>query len=232
MNTNDVRLEKGYDASKFERPSVTVDVLVFTIQENELKLLLVKRGVEPFKNMWALPGGFVKMNESLDSAARRELGEETGVKEVYLEQLYSFGEPKRDPRTRVITVAYYALIPSEMLQLQASTDTTDAQWFAIKSLPPLAFDHKEIVSVGRDRLKSKLGYSSVAMGLLPKEFRLSELQKVYEVILDHGVDKRNFRKKMLSLDLLESTGKKEIEGAHRPAMLYRFNTKNVVVFDN
>ena len=181
--------------------------------------------------MWAIPGGFVRTEESLESAAMRELLEETGVKNVYLEQLYTFGDPFRDPRTRVITVAYFALIPAESTKLQASTDASDAQWYSVKELPALAFDHKEIVKAGIERLRSKIGYSNIVYGLLPNEFRLSELQKVYEVILNQKVDKRNFRKKMLSLQLLESTGKREIDGAHRPAMLYRFKSRKTVIFD-
>jgi 8-oxo-dGTP diphosphatase len=226
-----------YDLKSYDKPSVTVDVLVFTITGDELKVLLVKRGSWPYENYWALPGGFVKMNESLEAAAIRELEEESGVKDVYLEQLYTFGDPDRDPRTRVITVAYIVLINSDDLKLRASTDVRDAQWFSIKKLPDLAFDHKKIVEYGLNRLRSKLGYSNIAYGLLPPEFRLSELQKVYEIILDRPLDKRNFRKKILSLTvsrdeyLLEATGEREISGAHRPAMLYRFNKKEIVFFD-
>lgn len=210
---------------------MSVDVLIFTIQGEDLKTILVKRGVEPFKGMWAIPGGFVRSGESLEEAAIRELSEETGVKNVYLEQLYTFGDPKRDPRTRVITVAYFALIPSERVKLHATTDVSDAQWFSVKNLPQLAFDHKKIIKYAKDRIKSKIEYTNIVHGLLPNKFRLSELQKVYEVILGKELDKRNFRKKMISLGLLEATGDKEIEGAHRPAMLYRFKTREVVFFD-
>lgn len=230
MNTK-IKLEEGYDLSKFERPSVTVDVLIFTIKNERLQILLVKRGIEPFKNSWALPGGFVRMNESLEEAAIRELSEETGVRSVYLEQLYTFGDPKRDPRTRVITVSYFALIPSEKIKLHSSTDVSDASWFLISNLPGLAFDHKKIIQTGVTRLKNKAGYSNIGYGLLPEKFRLSELQKTYEAILGHPLDKRNFRKRMSSLGFLEATGQKEMEGAHRPAMLHRFKTKEVVFFD-
>lgn len=223
--------EENYDPSKYEHPSVTVDVLIFTIQENELKIVLVKRGLEPFKDMWALPGGFVQIDESLDVAAKRELMQETGVKDVYLEQLYTFGDPQRDPRTRVITVAYFALIPDGRVQLTAATDVKEAEWFTINKLPSLAFDHQQIVSYALDRLKSKIEYTNIVYGLLPKQFRLSQLQKVYEIILGKELDKRNFRKKMLSLGLLKSTGKKEAEGAHRPAQLYEFKKREVVFFD-
>jgi 8-oxo-dGTP diphosphatase len=223
--------------NEYQRPAVTVDVLLFTIIADEMKLLLVSRGTEPFKGMWAIPGGFVKMDESLDDAARRELREETGIEDVYIEQLYTFGAPNRDPRTRVITVAYMALIDGSRVRLQASTDADEAAWFSVKKLPSLAFDHSQIIETGVSRLRSKLSYSSIAYSVLPPEFRLSELQKVYEIILDRSLDKRNFRKKMLSLkdpqdrELIKPTGAKEISGAHRPAMLYRFTNKKLTFFD-
>ncbi len=215
----------------FKRPSVAVDVLIFSVSGKKLKIILVKRGVEPFKSIWALPGGFVGINESLENAAKRELMQETGVQDVYLEQLYTFGDPNRDPRERVITVVYFALIPSERIKLHATTDVTDAAWFPIDQLPKLAFDHKKIINLGIERLKSKIGYSNIVYGLLPSKFRLSELQGVYEVILGQKLDKRNFRKRMLSLGLLRATGEKEIEGAHRPAMLYQFKSREIVLFD-
>lgn len=221
-----------------QRPLVTVDVLVFTVaknksqkQPNDLKIALVKRAIPPFKGKWALPGGFVKENEPLEDAAKRELKEEAGVRNVYLEQLYTFGNPERDPRTRVITVAYFALVPADTISLSAATDVSEAQWFPIKNLPELAFDHKKIIQTGVERLRSKIGYSNIAYGLLPQKFRLSDLQKVYEAILGHKLDKRNFRRKMLSLGLLEETGQKDKSGPGRPALLYRFGTKEVVFFD-
>lgn len=221
-----------------QRPLVTVDVLVFTVaknksqkQPNDLKIALVKRAIPPFKGKWALPGGFVKENEPLEDAAKRELKEEAGVRNVYLEQLYTFGNPERDPRTRVITVAYFALVPTDTISLSAATDVSEAQWFPIKNLPELAFDHKKIIQTGVERLRSKIGYSNIAYGLLPQKFRLSDLQKVYEAILGHKLDKRNFRRKMLSLGLLEETGQKDKSGPGRPALLYRFGTKEVVFFD-
>lgn len=229
MNTNDCKGK--FDPSKFERPSVSVDVLIFTIEDNQLKLVLVKRAYEPFKDSWAIPGGFVRIDESVDEAARRELSEETGVKDVYLEQLYTFGDPKRDPRARVITVAYFALAPRENLKLASSGDAEEVGLFSVSQLPALAFDHQKIVSLGLERLRAKMSYSNIAFGLLPNKFRLSQLQQVYEVILGHPLDKRNFRKKIDSLGLLEATGEKELEGAHRPAMLYRFKNKEVVFFD-
>ncbi|MEQ8224791.1 MAG: NUDIX domain-containing protein, partial [Candidatus Eremiobacterota bacterium] len=196
---------KDYDPSKYERPSVTVDIVIFTIRDNDLKVLLIKRKGPPYQNFWAIPGGFVKMNESLEEAAFRELKEETGVSDVYLEQLYTFGEPGRDPRTRVITVAYFALINSEKLELYASTDAEEVRWYSTKELPQLAFDHSKIMDYAITRLRYKLEYTSAGFQLLPEEFTLSELQRVYEVILDKTLDKRNFRKKILSLNILEDT---------------------------
>ncbi len=214
---------KDYDPSKYERPSVTVDIVIFTIRDNDLKVLLIKRKLPPYQNFWAIPGGFVKIDESLEEAAFRELKEETGVLDVYLEQLYTFGDPGRDPRTRVITVAYFALINSEKLELYASTDAEEVRWYSTKELPSLAFDHSKIMDYAITRLRYKLEYTSAGFQLLPEEFTLSELQKVYEVILDKTLDKRNFRKKILSLNILEDTGKKIMKTLHRPARLYRFS---------
>jgi len=214
-----------------QNPAVTVDVLVFTIREDALQVALIKRGIEPFKGSWAIPGGFVLPHESLEEAAAREVREEAGVTDVFLEQLYTFGRPDRDPRCRTITVAYYALVPSVHIHLSASTDAAEASWFPVKRLPPLAFDHADILQTALERLKSKLEYSSIAYALLPERFRLSELQKVYEVILDRKLDKRNFRKRILSLDLLEATDQVDAGGAHRPARLYRFKERRIVSFD-
>jgi len=203
----------------YDKPSVTADIVIFTVQDNELKILLVKRAVEPFKNKWAIPGGFVKMNESLEDAAKRELMEETGVGEVYLEQLYSFGEPKRDPRGRVITIAYVALINSEKIKIRASTDVSEVQWFSIKKIPPLAFDHKKILDYALKRLKWKFEYTPIAFSLLSKEFTLGEIQKIYEIVFNQQFDKRNFSKKILSLNILkEETIKRDV--SHRPPQLY------------
>jgi 8-oxo-dGTP diphosphatase len=212
-------------AKTYEKPSVTADIIIFTIKDDELKAILVKRKNPPFENMWALPGGFVRINESLDDAAKRELKEETGVEEVYLEQLYSFGEPKRDPRERVITVAYFALINSERINLKASSDASDAQWFSIKKLPELAFDHKEIIEYALKRLRWKLEYTNVSYSLLPEKFTLTDLQRTYEVILDKQLDKRNFRKKISSLNILKDLKENTTDVPHRPAKLYSFKKK-------
>jgi 8-oxo-dGTP diphosphatase len=204
-----------------ERPAVTVDVAIFTILEGELKVLLVKRKNWPFEGMWAIPGGFIGMEESLEEAAARELEEETGVSDVYLEQLYTFGDPGRDPRTRVITVAYFALVSADQLHLRAASDAADVGWFSAYNLPPLAFDHDAILEYALTRLRYKLEYTAVGFQLLPAEFTLTELQQTYEIILRERLDKRNFRRKILQADILEETGNLRERG-HRPAKLYRF----------
>lgn len=227
LNTN---ISEQQDIKRFEKPSVAVDLLVFTIKDDKLQVVLVKRGLEPFKGGWALPGGFVRIDESVDTAAKRELAEETGLRDVYLEQLFTFGEVNRDPRDRVITISYFALTPYAKITLEAATDVTEAKLFPVSMLPELAFDHREIIQVGLERLRGKIQYSSIVFGLMPDQFRLSQLQKVYEIILGTEIDKRNFRKKMASLDLLKDTGKMEVDGAHRPAKLYSFKKKDVVIF--
>lgn len=208
--------------------SVSVDVILFTVQGEDLKVLLIQRKIEPFKDNWAIPGGFVKIEESLENAAKRELMEEAGVSDVYLEQLYTFGEPKRDPRGRVITVAYFALVDFNKINVKSGSDAQDTKWFSMFKLPKLAFDHKQILHYALERLRYKLGYTTVGFQLMPKKFTLSELQKLYETILDKSLDKRNFRKKMFSLNILEKTNESKREGAHRPAKLYRFKDKFLV----
>lgn len=201
-----------------ERPAVTVDVVIFSLVEDDLKLLLVRRDRPPFQGRWGIPGGFVYPDESLENAAARKLAEETGVKDVYLEQLYTFGNPQRDPRARVITVAYFALLPYSIIrELDAN-----ARWFSMKRLPEQAFDHGEIAQYALTRLRYKLEYTTVGFQLLPDVFTLSELQKAYEIILDEKLDKRNFRRKILAADILEDTGKMKRDGEGRPAKLYRY----------
>lgn len=218
----------SYDVTKFDRPSVTVDVLFFTIKDEKLQVLLIKRAKWPYKGYWALPGGFVDMDEDLQSAAEREIFEECGVRGLYLEQLYSFGDPNRDPRTRVITVAYYALSPVSNIKNVQKEEVKEARYFPVESLPKMAFDHAKILKLGFERLKSKIGYSNIVFGLLPKEFSLTEVQNIYEVIYSHKVDKRNFRKRMLASGLLVPTGRIKSGKAHRPARLYKFARREVV----
>jgi len=213
---------------KHPHPSVTTDIVIFTLRDEKLHLLLIKRAVEPFKGQWALPGGFVRMDEDLDSGARRELQEETGISGVFLEQLYTFGAVERDPRERVITVAYYALIPSDKIVLRAATDAEGVGWFAMDDLPPLAFDHPEILNMARQRLLAKLDYSTIAFQFMPETFTLTELQRVYESILQEEMDKRNFRKWALALEQIEETGEMRRESASRPARLYRIKDRSKV----
>ena len=206
---------------EYPHPAVTTDIVIFTIRQDELKVLLINRGLPPYQGMWALPGGFVNLDESLEEGARRELEEETGVSDVYLEQLYTFGEPDRDPRERVITVAYYALVPTDEIDIKAGSDAEGVSWIGMQDLPELAFDHQDILDMAYERLSAKLDYSTIAFQFMPRDFTLSELQCVYEVILREPMDKRNFRKRILGLDVIEETGKDKRDGAHRPAKLYR-----------
>lgn len=213
----------GYDPSQYERPSVTVDVIIFTLLKQDLKVLLIKRKHPPFAGYWAIPGGFVGMTESLEEAALRELEEETGVRDFYLEQLYTFGEPMRDPRTRVITVAYFALFPATALPSpRAASDAAAARWWSMYNLPDLAFDHAEILDYALTRLRYKLEYSAVGFELLPQKFTLSELQSAYEVILGEELDRGNFRKKLRKADVVEPVDEYRRDTGGRPARLYRF----------
>lgn len=218
----------------YPRPAVTVDLVIFTIADDDLKVLLIRRGLEPYKDCWALPGGFVDINESLEQAAARELQEEVGVTNVYLEQLYTFGAPGRDPRGRVISVAYFALIDAERQRIVAASDAADAEWHSVfkqakptkqGKLAKLAFDHKQILDYAVWRLRNKIEWTTVGYELLPKKFTLSELQRVYEIILQKPVDKRNFRKKILAQGQIVELNETRSDGAHRPARLYSFRKK-------
>ena len=209
---------------KYPRPSVTVDVVVFGYDGGpDLKLLLVQRGGEPFQGQWALPGGFVDMDEDLETSALRELEEETGVKDLFVEQLYTYGAPGRDPRGRVISVAHFALVNLTDHPAVASSDAARAEWFTLHELPELAFDHAQIIERATARLRAKVRYEPIGFELLPEEFTLAELQALYETVL--GVppfNKRNFRTRILRTGILEEVGRQE-NVAHRPAILYRFN---------
>ncbi len=207
------------------RPALTVDCVVFGLDDVGLQVLLVERNIEPFEGQWALPGGFVRVGESLDAAAKRELREETGLSEVYLEQLYTFGTPDRDPREHVVSVAWYALTNIRDHRVKAATDARDARWFPLHEAPALAFDHDRIVEVALERLRGKVRYRPVGFELLPRRFTLSQLQHLYETVLETDLDKRNFRKKVLSLGLLIDTGANEQDVPRRPARLYRFDKR-------
>jgi 8-oxo-dGTP diphosphatase len=214
----------------YPHPAVTTDVVLFTIDDSRLKLLLISRASEPFAGQWALPGGFLEIDEDLKDGALRELREETGVSGIYLEQLRSFGRPGRDPRERVISVAYYALAPCERLTVRAASDAAEASWFPVADLPALAFDHAQIIQAAHERLVAKLDYSTIAFQFMPERFTLSELQQVYEILLDAELDKRNFRKWARALEQIEETDEQRRRGSHRPARLYRLKRPDRIEF--
>jgi 8-oxo-dGTP diphosphatase len=212
-----------------DAPIVAVVVVILTVVEDDLRVLLIRRSAEPFRDFWALPGGLLAEGESLDAAAARKLVDETGVRDVYLEQLYTFGELARgDGARRGVAVAYFALVQHGQVRLRES-DTWQPAWHSVYSLPRLAFDNNAVVDYAARRLRSKLEYTNVAYSLLPRQFTLSELQQVYEAILDREMDKRNFRRRMLSLGIIKPAGGTRMEGAHRPAQLYTFTKREPVV---
>jgi 8-oxo-dGTP diphosphatase len=210
---------------EYPRAALTVDCVVFGLDEQELKVMLIQRGLPPFEGKWALPGGFVRLEETLDEAARRELEEETGLSKIFLEQLYTFSELDRDPRERIVSVAYYALVNLRDHQVHAATDARDAAWFGVHDVPSLAFDHAGILRAALERLRGKLRYQPVGFELLPKKFTLSQLQHLYELVLERQLDKRNFRKRVLAMDLIEETDEVQQDVAHRAARLYRFDER-------
>lgn len=206
----------------YPRPALTVDCVVFGYHDGELNILLIERNADPFKDTWALPGGFVGMEETTGEAALRELREETGLENVFLEQLYTFSAVERDPRGRVVSVVYYALVALGGRILQAATDAGDARWFPWRRVPILAFDHAQIVETAIARLKAKVRYQPLGFELLPEKFTLTQLQQLYETLLEQPIDKRNFRKKILAMDLLKSLDEFR-QGQNRPAQLYQFD---------
>jgi 8-oxo-dGTP diphosphatase len=211
----------GHRTQAGERPLVTVDVVIFTLREDDLQVLLVRRKRPPHQGMWAIPGGFIRIDEALEEAAARRLEEETGLHDVYLEQLFTFGDPGRDPRDRVITVAYYAVVPTQSIVPSITDDADSVQWWSIYALPTLAFDHAKILSYALTRLRYKLEYTAVGFELLPQEFTLTELQTAYEIVLGEALDKRNFRRKILGAGVIEPSGHYR-SGEGRPARLYRY----------
>jgi len=202
---------------------IAVDAVVFGYTENKIQILLIQQKFGTGTNKWALPGGFVRDTETLDNAVIRELKEETGVKANYLEQLYSFGSLNRDERFRVVSISYMALINPKNYTLKADTDAKDAKWFSIDDIPKLAFDHNEIVNKGIDRLKAKVSYQPIGFELLDKTFPFSNLENLYQTILNKKIDRRNFRKKILSFNILKETNKILKIGSGRPAKLFEFN---------
>lgn len=215
-----------YCVKRTQNISLTVDTLVFGYdRETGVSLLLIKRKNPPFKDKWAIPGGFVDEKESLESAAERELQEETGIKPDYLEQLYTFGKPNRDPRSHTVSVAYLAIVhPSKVKKIKAGSDASKAEWFSIKNLPLLAFDHKAIVSMALERLQNKLSYQPIAFEFLDYKFAFSELENLYSTLLETHIDRRNFKKKVMKTGVLEELDEKAPStGAGRPGNLFQFN---------
>ncbi|MEM7388034.1 MAG: NUDIX domain-containing protein [Verrucomicrobiota bacterium] len=210
---------------RYPRPALTVDCVIFGLDEEGLKVLLIERGVEPFEGKWAIPGGFVSPGESTDEAARRELKEETGLVDVFLEQLYTFSEPDRDPREHVVSVAHFALTNISEHRLEATTDARKAAWFSVHDVPKLAFDHEKILDMALKRLKGKVRYQPIGFELLPKKFTLTQMQRMYEIILEKTLDKRNFRKKVLGMKVLKELDEIQQDVRHRAARLYSFNPR-------
>ncbi|HEY4242281.1 MAG TPA: NUDIX domain-containing protein [Kofleriaceae bacterium] len=210
---------------EYARPALAVDCVVFGLDENDLKVLLIQRKLAPYQHAWALPGGFVRVDETVDAAAQRELVEEAGISDVYLEQLYTFGALTRDPRERVVTVAYYALAKLSDHRIRAATDAIGVGWFALDDLRSLAFDHAAIIERAHERLRGKVRYAPVGFELLPPRFSLTQLQRLYEILLGTPLDKRNFRKKILALELVVETDEVETGVRHRAARLYRFDRR-------
>jgi 8-oxo-dGTP diphosphatase len=212
---------------EYPRAALTVDAVIFgyDASENELRVLLIQRALQPFQGKWALPGGFVRVGESTDDAVRRELHEEAGLQKVFMEQLYTFSEPHRDPREHVITVAYVALVQLLNHPPQAATDAAQAAWFSLSELPPLAFDHDQILDTAHRRIQAKIRYEPIGFELLPPKFTLTQLQHLYEAVLGQALDKRNFRKKFLAMELLKDTGEVQQDVAHRAAALWAFDRR-------
>jgi len=228
MNTNaNTRADdrEGVYTYRYARPALAVDCVVFGLDDDDLKVLLIRRGMEPFIGRWALPGGFVHIDETVEEAARRELKEEAGIEPAVLEQLQAFSSLNRDPRERVVSVAHYALVKLSEHSVQAATDAKEAAWFAVDDLPALAFDHDAILETAITKLRAKVSQTPIGIELLPKKFTLTQLQRVYEKVLDREIDKRNFRKKVLATGLLVETDEVEQDVAHRAARLFRFDEK-------
>ncbi|MBI2483375.1 NUDIX hydrolase [Candidatus Uhrbacteria bacterium] len=224
------KLSPSFATEQLRRPLVATDIVVFAIRDGALSVVLIRRAMPPFAGKWALPGGFVLPEETVDRAAQRELREETDVQiaEGYLEQLYTFGNVHRDPRGRVISVAYLALIPGEAAVPRGGSDAAEAQWWPMERLPPLAFDHAQIIAYAVTRLRYKLEYTNVLYAALPNRFSLTELQEAYEAVLGKSLDKRNFRKKIVALGFVQPTTQYRKPEQGRPAQLWRFTKRTPV----
>lgn len=222
--------QETFSINQFQHAIVAVDTVIFRIYKGSLQTLLLELTREPYIGSWAVPGGLIVSQENIEQSVVRHLENKTGLKEVYSEQLATFGDIDRDPRGRVVSVAYLSLVAEAPNDLQTISDYSDIKWFAVDKLPTLAYDHKKIISMALERLQAKLSYTNIAQHLLKKEFTLTELQQAYEIILGRSFDKRNFRKKILSLDIVKET-KRKVTGAFRPATLYVFKNKNVKIIE-
>ncbi|WP_286897139.1 MULTISPECIES: NUDIX hydrolase [Sphingobacterium] len=214
--------EKKYTYD-YPRPAVTVDCVIFGFDKNQLKVLLTKRAIEPFLGKWAFPGGFIQEDENADDCALRKLQEEAGLKDIFLEQLYTFSDLARDPRGRVISIAYYALVRPDAYTLEAGVDIDAVQWFGIDEKLNLAFDHKQILNTAIQRLRGKIRYQPIGFELLPKQFTLPDLHNLYETVLQRSIDRGNFRKKILSMGLLIDHSDKQKDRRARAAKIYSFD---------
>ena len=210
---------------EYPRPAVTTDCVIFGFDAGELKLLLIERGIEPYKGKWAFPGGFLNMEENAEECARRELFEETGIQNVFIEQLYTFSDVDRDPRGRVITVSYIAFVKRSDFKIQAGDDANHAKWFPISLVPPLAFDHDHILRVALNRLRVKIRYQPIGFELLPEKFTLPELQNLYEIVFEMKLNGRNFRKKILESGLLIDHPESMKGVPQKGATYFSFDTK-------
>lgn len=211
---------------KYPHPSVTADNVIFGFDGTNLHILLVERGLEPYKGSWALPGGFLQMDETIEECAKRELAEETNVTEVYLQQFQTFSGVQRDPRERVLTVAFFALVRKSDYEVIAGDDASDASWFLVDELPPLAFDHDEIIAKARVKLQEELRLRPIAFKLLDEKFSMSELQRLYELINDTHYDRRNFQRKMIASGYLSEEGVSKAISANRPPQLFSFDEES------
>lgn len=216
-------MEENKYCYKYPHPAVTTDCVIFGFNGERLQVLLIERGIEPFKGRWAFPGGFLKMDETAEEGAKRELKEETGLENAYIQQLHTFSAPNRDPRERVITIAYYALI--KILEVKGGDDAASARWFPLDEIPPLAFDHDYILRMATQRLREQIHFQPIGFELLPEKFTIRELQSLYEAILGINFDRRNFAKKMLHLEILTELDETVWRTPKREARLYKFNAE-------
>jgi 8-oxo-dGTP diphosphatase len=214
-------MEENKYCYKYPHPAVTTDCVIFGFNGERLQVLLIERGIEPYKGHWAFPGGFLKMDETAEEGAKRELKEETGLADAYIQQLHTFSNPDRDPRERVITIAYYALV--KIQEVKGGDDAASARWFPLDEIPPLAFDHDYILRMATQRLREQIHFQPIGFELLPEKFTIKELQSLYEAILGINFDRRNFAKKMLHLEILTELDETVWPTPKREARLYKFN---------